>query len=79
MKKVIITTLVQFITFVLIYTVLGYFFNEPKTNFIEYLKSETYKNLFFLILMFVVFFVANYISKDKEITWETIFKKQKRE
>ena len=76
MKKVIITTLVQFITFVLIYTVLGYFFNELKTNFIEYLKSETYKNLFFLILMFVVFFVANYISKDKEITWKNIFKKK---
>ena len=76
MKKVIITTLVQFIKFVLIYTVLGYFFNEPKTNFIEYLKSETYKNLFFLILMFVVFFVANYISKDKEITWKNIFKKK---
>ena len=79
MKKVIITTLVQFITFVLIYTVLGYFFNEPKTNFIEYLKSETYKNLFFLILMFILFFIGNYINRNKEITWETIFKKQKRE
>ena len=78
MKKVIITTLVQFITFVLIYTVLGYYFNEPKTNFIEYLKTETYKNLFFLILMFVVFFIGNYISKDKEITWKDIFKKNKK-
>lgn len=79
MKKVIITTLVQFITFVLIYTVLGYFFNEPKTNFIEYLKSETYKNLVVLGLMFILFFIGNYINRNKEITWETIFKKQKRE
>ena len=78
MKKVIITTIVQSITFVLIYTVLGYYFNEPKTNFIEYLKTETYKNLFFLILMFVVFFIGNYISKDKEITWKDIFKKNKK-
>jgi len=78
MKKVIITTIAKSITFVLINTVLGYFFNKPKTNFIEYLKTETYKNQFFLILMFVVFFIGNYISKDKEITWKDIFKKNKK-
>ena len=78
MKKVITTTLIQSIAFVLIYNTLGYFFNHVKGNFFEYFKSQTFKNLFFLILMFVVFFIGNYISKDKEITWKDIFKKNKK-
>ena len=78
MKKVIITTIVQSITFVLIYSVLGYFFNKIDVSIIEYFKSELNKNLVVLILMFVVFFIGNYISKDKEITWKDIFKKNKK-
>ena len=79
MKKVIITTIVQSITFVLIYFILGYFFNEIDVSIIEYFKSELNKNLFILGLMFLLFFIGNYINRNKEITWETIFKKQKRE
>ena len=79
MKKVIITTLVQSLIFVLIYTVLGYFFNKIDVSIIEYFKNELNKNLFILGLMFVLFFIGNYINRNKEITWETIFKKQKRE
>lgn len=79
MKKVIITTLVQFITFVLIYSVLGFFFNKIDVSIIEYFKSELNKNLVVLGLMFILFFIGNYINRNKEITWETIFKKQKRE
>ncbi len=51
MKKVITITLIQSIAFVLIYNTLGYFFNHVKGNFFEYFKSQTFKNLFFLILM----------------------------
>jgi Kef-type K+ transport system membrane component KefB len=79
MKKVIITTLVQSLIFVLIYTVLGYFFNKIDVSIIEYFKSELNKNLVALGLMFILFFIGNYINRNKEITWETIFKKQKRE
>ena len=79
MKKVIITTIVQSITFVLIYSVLGYFFNEIDVSIIEYFKSELNKNFVVLGLMFILFFIGNYINRNKEITWETIFKKQKRE
>ena len=79
MKKVIITTLVQSLIFVLIYTVLGFFFNKIDVSIIEYFKSELNKNLFILGLMFLLFFIGNYINRNKEITWETIFKKQKRE
>ena len=79
MKKVIITTLVQSLIFVLIYTVLGYFFNKIDVSIIEYFKGELNKNLFILGLMFLLFFIGNYINRNKEITWETIFKKQKRE
>ena len=79
MKKVIITTIVQSITFVLIYSVLGYFFNKIDVSIIEYFKSELNKNLVVLGLMFILFFIGNYINRNKEITWETIFKKQKRE
>ena len=79
MKKVIITTLVQSLIFVLIYTVLGYFFNKIDVSIIEYFKSELNKNLFILGLMFLLYFIGNYINRNKEITWETIFKKQKRE
>ena len=79
MKKVIITTLVQSLIFVLIYTVLGYFFNKIDVSIIEYFKSELNKNLVVLGLMFILFFIGNYINRNKEITWETIFKKQKRE
>ncbi|GAB1356983.1 hypothetical protein MASR1M29_11510 [Cloacibacterium normanense] len=79
MKKVIITTLVQSLIFVLIYTVLGYFYNEIDVSIIEYFKNELNKNLVVLGLMFILFFIGNYINRNKEITWETIFKKQKRE
>ena len=79
MKKVIITTLVQSLIFVLIYTVLGFFFNKIDVSIIEYFKSELNKNLVALGLMFILFFIGNYINRNKEITWETIFKKQKRE
>ncbi len=79
MKKKLIKSLIQSVTFVLIYSVLGYFFNEIDVSIIEYFKNELNKNLFILGLMFVLFFIGNYINRNKEITWETIFKKQKRE
>ena len=79
MKKALIKSLIQSVTFVLIYFILGYFFNEIDVSIIEYFKSELNKNLFILGLMFVLFFIGNYINRNKEITWETIFKKQKRE
>lgn len=55
MKKVIITTLVQSLIFVLIYTVLGYFYNEIDVSIIEYFKNELNKNLVVLGLMFILF------------------------
>ena len=73
MKKVIITTLVQSLIFVLIYTVLGYFFNKIDVSIIEYFKSELNKNLVALGLMFILFFIGNYINRNKEITWKNIF------
>ena len=79
MKKELIKSLIQSVTFVLIYSVLGYFYNEIDVSIIEYFKNELNKNLFILGLMFVLFFIGNYINRNKEITWETIFKKQKRE
>ena len=79
MKKELIKSLIQSVTFVLIYFILGYFFNEIDVSIIEYFKSELNKNLFILGLMFLLFFIGNYINRNKEITWETIFKKQKRE
>ena len=79
MKKALIKSLIQSVTFVLIYFILGYFFNEIDISIIEYFKSELNKNLFILGLMFLLFFIGNYINRNKEITWETIFKKQKRE
>ena len=79
MKKELIKSLIQYVTFVLIYSVLGYFYNEIDVSIIEYFKSELNKNLFILGLMFLLFFIGNYINRNKEITWETIFKKQKRE
>lgn len=79
MKKSLIKSLIQSVTFVLIYFILGYFFNEIDVSIIEYFKNELNKNLFILGLMFVLFFIGNYINRNKEITWETIFKKQKRE
>ena len=79
MKKALIKSLIQSVTFVLIYSVLGFFFNEIDVSIIEYFKNELNKNLFILGLMFVLFFIGNYINRNKEITWETIFKKQKRE
>ena len=79
MKKELIKSLIQSVTFVLIYSVLGFFFNKIDVSIIEYFKNELNKNLFILGLMFVLFFIGNYINRNKEITWETIFKKQKRE
>ena len=79
MKKALIKNLIQSVTFVLIYFILGYFFNKIDVSIIEYFKSELNKNLFILGLMFLLFFIGNYINRNKEITWETIFKKQKRE
>ena len=79
MKKALIKSLIQSVTFVLIYFILGYFFNEIDVSIIEYFKSELNKNLFILGLMFLLFFIGNYINRNKEITWETIFKKNKRE
>ena len=79
MKKALIKSLIQSVTFVLIYFILGYFFNEIDVSIIEYFKSELNKNLFILGLMFLLFFIGNYINRNKEITWETIFKKHKRE
>ena len=79
MKKALIKSLIQSVTFVLIYFILGYFFNEIDVSIIEYFKSELNKNLFILGLMFLLYFIGNYINRNKEITWETIFKKQKRE
>ena len=79
MKKELIKSLIQSVTFVLIYSVLGYFYNEIDVSIIEYFKNELNKNLFILGLMFLLFFIGNYINRNKEITWETIFKKQKRE
>jgi Kef-type K+ transport system membrane component KefB len=79
MKKALIKSLIQSVTFVLIYFILGYFFNEIDVSIIEYFKNELNKNLFILGLMFLLFFIGNYINRNKEITWETIFKKQKRE
>ena len=79
MKKALIKSLIQSVTFVLIYFILGYFFNEIDVSIIEYFKSELNKNLFILGLMFLLFFIGNYININKEITWETKNKKQKRE
>ncbi len=79
MKKALIKSIIQSVTFVLIYSVLGFFFNKIDVSIIEYFKNELNKNLFILGLMFVLFFIGNYINRNKEITWETIFKKQKRE
>ena len=79
MKKALIKSLIQSVTFVLIYSVLGFFFNKIDVSIIEYFKSELNKNLFILGLMFLLVFIGNYINRNKEITWETIFKKQKRE
>ena len=79
MKKALIKSIIQSVTFVLIYFVLGFFFNKIDVSIIEYFKSELNKNLFILGLMFLLFFIGNYINRNKEITWETIFKKQKRE
>ena len=79
MKKALIKSIIQSVTFVLIYSVLGYFFNKIDVSIIEYFKGELNKNLFILGLMFLLFFIGNYINRHKEITWETIFKKQKRE
>lgn len=79
MKKALIKSIIQSVTFVLIYSVLGYFFNKIDVSLIEYFKGELNKNLFILGLMFILFFIGNYINRNKDITWETIFKKQKRE
>ena len=79
MKKALIKSIIQSVTFVLIYSVLGFFFNKIDVSIIEYFKSELNKNLFILGLMFLLFFMGNYINRNKEITWENIFKKQKRE
>lgn len=79
MKKALIKSLIQSVTFVLIYFILGYFFNKIDFSIIEYFKNELNKNLVILGLMFLLFFIGNYINRNKEITWETIFKKQKRE
>ena len=79
MKKALIKSIIQSVTFVLIYSVLGFFFNKIDVSIIEYFKNELNKNMFILGLMFVLFFIGNYINRNKEITWETIFKKQKRE
>ena len=79
MKKALIKSLIQSVTFVLIYFILGFFFNKIDVSIIEYFKSELNKNLFILGLMFLLFFMGNYINRNKEITWENIFKKQKRE
>ena len=79
MKKALIKSIIQSVTFVLIYSVLGYFFNKIDVSIIEYFKGELNKNLFILGLMFLLYFIGNYINRNKEITWETIFKKQKRE
>ena len=79
MKKALIKSIIQSVTFVLIYSVLGFFFNKIDVSIIEYFKGELNKNLFILGLMFLLFFIGNYINRNKEITWETIFKKQKRE
>ena len=79
MKKALIKSIIQSVIFVLIYSVLGFFFNKIDVSIIEYFKNELNKNLFILGLMFVLFFIGNYINRNKEITWETIFKKQKRE
>ena len=78
MKKALIKSLIQSVTFVLIYSVLGYFFNKIDVSIIEYFKSELNKNLFILGLMFLLYFIGNYINRNKEITWETIFKKTKK-
>ena len=79
MKKALIKSIIQSVTFVLIYSVLGFFFNKIDVSIIEYFKRELNKNLFILGLMFLLFFIGNYINRNKEITWETIFKKHKRE
>ena len=78
MKKALIKSIIQSVTFVLIYSVLGYFFNKIDVSIIEYFKSELNKNLVALGLMFILFFIGNYINRNKEITWETIFKKTKK-
>ena len=78
MKKELIKSLIQSVTFVLIYSVLGFFFNKIDVSIIEYFKSGLNKNLVVLGLMFILFFIGNYINRNKEITWETIFKKTKK-
>lgn len=79
MKKSLIKSVIQSVTFVLIYSILGYFFNKIDVSIIEYFESELNKSLVILGLMFLLFFIGNFINRNKEITWETIFKKQKRE
>lgn len=77
MKKIIINSIIRAIIFVTIFTFFGYFFNDAKTGFFEYLKSQAYKNLFFLALMFAVFFLDNYmLSKGKTITWKSLFSRK---
>ncbi len=76
MKKALIKSIIQSVTFVLIYFVLGFFFNKIDVSIIEYFKNELNKNLFILGLMFVLFFIGNYINRNKEITWKDIFKKK---
>lgn len=76
MKKALIKSLIQSVTFVLIYSVLGFFFNKIDVSIIEYFKSELNKNLVVLGLMFILFFIGNYINRNKEITWKNIFKKK---
>ena len=61
------------------FSIIVFFFNKIDVSIIEYFKSELNKNLVVLGLMFILFFIGNYINRNKEITWETIFKKQKRE
>lgn len=78
MKKALIKSIIQSVIFVLIYSVLGFFFNKIDVSIIEYFKSELNKNLVVLGLMFILFFIGNYINRNKEITWETIFKKTKK-
>ena len=76
MKKIIFTTLVQSILFVLINTTLGYFFNKMQMSFYEYVFSQKTKMTVTFLLWFVIFFFVNKISKNGEITWKDIFKRK---
>ena len=76
MKKIIITTLVQSILFVLINTTLGYFFNKMQMSFYEYVYKKKKKMTVTFLLWFVIFFFVNKISKNGEITWKDIFKRK---